>query len=293
MVRRLLVAVLACAAAASTAATPATAAAGPATRVTVIGDSVVTGVLWNGKALAILGQGLDLKMQVAVCRRLTGQSCPYEGGEATNLVDLVSSLGAALGPTVVVVVGYNDYQQTFAASVEQSVRALLGAGVKRILWATLRVAREPYVTMNSDLWAAAVKHPELTIVDWNRYSRSHPDWFQNDGIHLVPAGAVALAGMLHAAVMKALAPSRLVVVDPRLPVARVGRPYASRLLARGGSPPYRWRVVAGSWPRGLHLRVDGRISGTPLRQGRVAVVLRAADAEGLSVTHRLVLVVRR
>ena len=35
--------------------------------------------------------------------------------------------------------------------------------------------------MNADIVAAAQKHPELEVIDWNVYSRSHPEWFQNDG----------------------------------------------------------------------------------------------------------------
>ncbi|WP_147281288.1 putative Ig domain-containing protein [Gaiella occulta] len=260
---------------------------------TVIGDSVATGVLWNEKALAILGQGVDLQMQVAVCRRLTGESCPYEGSQASTVVDLVASLGPRVGPTVIMVVGYNDFQRTFASSVEASVRGLLGAGVERILWATLRAARRPYLTMNADLWAAAAAHPELTIVDWNEYARAYPGWFQNDGLHLTRAGGVALATLLRAALVPQEDPPSIVLPASGLSVARLGRKYETRLSADGGAPPYRWAVVSGTLPTGLRLRPDGRIAGTPRRAGSVTVVLRARDANGATAIRRAALVVAR
>ena len=265
---------------------------------TLIGDSILTAVHWNATALSILGEGIDLQMEVAVCRRLTGESCPYEGGRASSLVELVRALGPRLGRTVIVGVGYNDFEQTFAQDVEESVAALLEAGVTRILWTTLRAAREPYLNMNDDIREAAEKHPEMTVVDWNRYSRSHPDWFQNDGIHLFPAGGIAIATLLHTALTQppaeptSPAPAAAVVLVAKpLAVARVGRTYAARLVARGGTAPYRWTVTSGVLPKGLRLHPDGRISGTPASTGQARLVLRAADAKGLTASRRAVLVV--
>lgn len=297
-VRRALVIALLIVGLATVGSSAATAASGPP-RVTLIGDSILTAVQWNATALSILGQGVDLQMEVAVCRRLTGESCPYEGGQASTLVDLVAELGPRLGRTVIVGVGYNDFEQSFAQDVEESVAALLEAGVTRILWTTLRAAREPYLNMNDDIREAAERHPEMTVVDWNLYSRSHPDWFQNDGIHLFPAGGVAIATLLHttfaelatAPTSLAPAPSAVVLVPKPLAVARVGRAYSARLVARGGTAPYRWTVTSGLLPKGLRLYADGRVSGTPTRPGQARLVLRAADAEGLTATRRAVLVV--
>ena len=76
-------------------------------RVTVIGDSIASAVQYDPGARAILAKGVDLDLQVAVCRRLVGVSCPYQGVNAPTLVDLLPTL--RLGGTVVVAVGYNDY----------------------------------------------------------------------------------------------------------------------------------------------------------------------------------------
>jgi len=59
--------------------------------------------------------------------------------------------------------------------------ALAAASVKRIFWLTLRAARHPYLTMNAAIAEAAARHPQVTVIDWNVYSRSHPSWFQSAG----------------------------------------------------------------------------------------------------------------
>jgi hypothetical protein len=262
-------------------ATGATAAEQPP-QVTVIGDSVLTGVLWNEQPLAILEQGIEMKLDIGVCRRLTGVSCPFEGGNVPTLVDVVHSLGPQLGKVVLVEVGYNDDHDTFAQSVEESIAALEQAGVQKILWANLRGFAQQWIDMNAVLDAAARRHPELTIIDWNGYSDNKWSWFQGDGIHLVHDGAVAMATLFNAELREALAPP-LVVQTTSLPVARVGHRYVARLIAKGGVAPYRWSVVRGSLPKGISLRPNGRIDGVPRRSGRASIVVQAADSLGRAV----------
>jgi hypothetical protein len=277
--------------AASAVLTSAVAAQPAQPGITVIGDSVATGMLWHNDAIAVMEDGLDVDWQVAVCRRLEGTSCPFEGTEVPTFVDLVRSLGTRIEPIVVVEMGYNDFEQTFAQSVDDAIQALLAAGAKHILWLTLREVRHPYVHMNDMLAAADRRYPQLTLVDWNMYSRSHPDWFQNDGEHLIDAGGVAMATLVHAAVLKALVP--VTVASKRLPVGRVGHPYRARLVASGGTAPYRWDVPHGSLPKGLRLMKNGQIVGVPKHPARVAVAVRATDAAGDTATRRESLNVRR
>ena len=246
----------------------------------MIGDSILTAVMWNVEPRAIVQQALEVRWEVAVCRVLTGESCPFEGGEAPNLLQVVSQLGPDLAPTVVVEMGYNDPQPTFAADVEQAVTALVGAGAQHILWLNLREAQGSYVAMNQALTAAARRHPELTIVDWNLLSSYHPDWFQTDGKHLLYPGAIAMASLIHAAIERAVAPPPA-VLSTRLPAGRAGRPYAAPLRAHGGIAPVRWSLVSGALPRGLRLLTTGRIAGSlcaePARASWSARPMRAAN----------------
>jgi hypothetical protein len=272
----------------ASAAAPSAAPAPP--RVTVIGDSVLTSILWYPTPRAILGQGIDLNMQVAVCRRLTGVSCPFQGTTAPTLVDLVPTLGSSIGKTVVVEMGYNDFQATFAQSLEQAIQVLLRAGVQHILWATLRAARHSDLAMDQMLETASYRHPQLTLVDWNTYSRSHPDWFQNDGIHLFEPGGEAFATLLHTALVQVLnAPLQPALTA--LPPAHVGRRYDTHLAVQKGTGPYRWKLVHGGLPQGLRLSRDGEIAGRPIRATSRDLEFRVTDARGHSATRRGLLAV--
>lgn len=257
-----------------------------APHVLLIGDSVATGMQWHNDAISVLQKNLNVAWQVAVCRRLTGLSCTFQGDTPPNLVDLVASLGN-VPPIVVVEMGYNDFENTFQASVEQSIQALLQHGAQHILWLTIRQTHHPYIHMNAILAAAAKKHPQLSLVDWNMYSRSHPDWFQDDGEHLVDSGGVAMATLIHLAIDRVAIPLRITGTPT---VGRVGSPYAAQLAASGGIPPYKWQLV-GSPPRGLHLLAGGRLFGTPRKAQRVTLTVRVTDTEGQTASRRVVLAV--
>lgn len=266
-------------------------AAPPSPRVTVIGDSVLTAVLWNEQPREILERGFDVDMQIGPCRRLTGVSCPFEDGRVPTLIDVVNELGGELGQTVIVEVGYNDDPATFAQSVEEAITTLVGAGAKRILWVNMREKQQQFIRMNKELRTAAGRHPEVTIVDWDSCSRDRYPWFQSDGIHLGYEGAVAMANLLHGELADSFAPP-LVVAPTQLPAGKIGRPYSARLVAHGGTAPYSWRSASGPLPRGLRLLVDGRITGTPRKVERLQLTLSAADVFGHEASARVTLTIK-
>ncbi len=220
-----------------------------------------------------------MEIDVGICRRLTGTSCPYQGVEPPTLIDVVHSLGSGIAPTVIVEVGYNDFAETFPQAVEDAIDALLAAGVKRILWITMAEGRSQYVPMNGMLGAVAGRHPEVRLVDWANTSRSHESWFQGDGVHLTHDGALGMARLLHAMLVDALI-SPLVVPYPRLPIAHPGKRYTAQLTAQGGVAPYRWRVTSGKLAAGFHLLPGGAIAGSPHRTGKIELGLRVTDAAG-------------
>jgi hypothetical protein len=231
-------------------------------------------------------------MNIGVCRRLTGFSCPFQGAEVPTLVDVVNQLGPSLGQTVLVAVGYNDDPDTFAESVEEAVNALLGAGASQIVWVTMRETQQQYVGMNRDLRAAARRHPELTIADWNADSKLQYSWFQTDGIHLLYNGAIAIAKLLHDALVAVVTPLR-VLLPTRLPVATVGQPYSAQLVAQDGITPYHWRLTSGPLPRGLRLSTDGRISGRACHNANLRLIVRVTDGAGSTASAGMTLVVER
>lgn len=262
--------------------------------VTVIGDSVADGIANDNPAIAVIRQGIDLDLEVAPCRRVEGEGCPYQGVRPPSVVQLVNSMGSKLGPNVVVAVGYNDFEDQYAQNIEDALAALKAAGVKHVWWLTLRAAHHPYLNMNDDIVNAAKSHPEMNVIEWNIYSRSHPDWFQADGLHLLEPGAIAMATLIHQTLLDAGVALRPVqVVTATLPAARRGRAYAARLSASNGLAPYRWSLLARA-PKGLHLEADGRIIGKPLvKPGSYVLNVRVKDSASSFDTRRLTLRVKR
>jgi hypothetical protein len=241
--------------------------------------------------MRIIHQGIDLDLEVAACRRLVDDSCPPN---PPSTVDVIKRLGPAVGPTVVIAVGYNDFEDHYAGEIDDTLAALAAASVKHSFWLTLRAAHHPYINMNDEIVAAAASHPNMTVIDWNIYSRSHPDWFQADGIHLLSPGSEAMAGLIHDKLVAAgVAVPPVRVKTSVLAAAKRRHAYRSRLTADGGLAPYTWSL-AGRLPVGLHLRSTGVISGAPrgTRGGVFTLVVRVKDAIGQTGTRKLLIRLR-
>jgi hypothetical protein len=262
--------------------------------VTVIGDSVADGMAGDARAVGTLGADLDVDLEVAPCRRVGQDSCSINGVQPPNVLQLVNTMGSKLGPNVVVAVGYNDFEDQYAANIETALSELKAAGVKRVWWLTLRAAHHGYVNMNADIVAAAQKHPELEVIDWNVYSRSHPEWFQNDGLHLLAPGSEAMAVLIHQQlVTDGIAPKPVTVATGSLPVAHRGRAFRATLVSANGLPPYKWSLLERA-PKGLRLLAAGTIAGkTEVTAGRYTFNVRVRDSGGSTATRRLSLRVQR
>jgi hypothetical protein len=193
---------LATAAASAVAAPPRVGAVRQLERVTLISDSVAAAITFETGPKTILAEGIDLFLEPGQARRLGGQN--PDGIAPPTALQLVAMLGHRLGATVIMDVGYNDFSDQYAANMEAVLAELSRAGVKHVLWTTLRFspAHLGYQTMNEAIAAAATHHPELTIVDWNAYASGHPEWFQPDQVHLVGDGPRALARLFHSSLVK-------------------------------------------------------------------------------------------
>jgi len=258
--------------------------------VTVFGDSVADGVEQDNSAMAILRGGIDLDMEAAACRRVDQPSCTSNGVQPPNVVQAASQMGSKLGATVVVAVGYNDFEDLYAGNIESALATFKQAGVKRVYWLTLRAAHHPYITMNQDIELAAQNHPEMRVIDWNIYSRSHPEWFQADGLHLLGQGSDAMATLIHSRLIAdGIAVRPVAVSTTALPVAHHGKPYSTHLGEKNGLPPYRWSLLERA-PKGLHLLAGGVLEGKPLaKPGSYRLGVRVSDASGTAATRSLTL----
>jgi hypothetical protein len=260
--------------------------------VTLIGDSAAGGIPGYSAAIAILGRGIDLDIQVAACRTVDGDSCPIDGVRPLNVVQLANSMGSRLGPNVVVAVGYNDPETQYAQSIENALAAFMAAGVEHVYWLTLRTVSLGYASMNNDITTAATKHPELGVIDWNTYSRGHDEWFRPDGLHPLWPASRAMAKLIHQKLVDggaALEPVRL--ATSTLPVAHTGKSYGATLVAAEGVAPYRWALLTPA-PKGLHLSATGAIVGKPLvRPGTYILNVLVKDATGSSDRQGIALLV--
>jgi hypothetical protein len=172
------------------------------TRVTVIGDSITASFDYVPAARRHLGKGLDLRSDAVVCRRLVATSCAFQGGTPATALDLVRATGRALGPVVVMNVGYNDWTAVY--DVDRVMRALRTAGVHTVVWVTLRATTSNYAGSNARIRAAARRWKSLVVADWDAYSHSKP-WFRKDGLHLTSSGALGLAHLLRPLVLAGVA----------------------------------------------------------------------------------------
>ncbi len=177
------------------------------TRVTVIGDSIAASFDYVPAARRYLGKGLDLRSDAVVCRRLVATSCPFQGSTPSTALEAVGSKRRALGPVVVVNVGYNDWPAVY--DVDRVMRALEAAGVRSVIWVTLREATSyahVYARSNARIRTAARRWKGLAVADWNTYSRGKA-WFREDGLHLTTSGALGLARLLRPLVLRAISAS--------------------------------------------------------------------------------------
>ncbi len=175
----------------------------PPPRITIIGDSVADVLEYVPEARSYLGRGLDLNLQLRVCRRLVADGCYYEGERPPTALDVVqSSTPAQLGDVLVVDVGYNDPPPDYSTDMAVFMNAVLAKGVTHVVWVTMREADSGYHVINQAIRAAPSRWPEIDVADWNAASRGK-SWFNQDGIHLNAGGAMGLAKLLRPAILSA------------------------------------------------------------------------------------------
>ena len=175
--------------------------AGP--RVTMFGDSVAESLAYVPEARQLLGEGLDLQLHLASCRRLASPSCPYMGARPPSVLDIVqSSTLAQLGRIVVVDVGYNEPAVNYEPNMAVVAQALVNKGVEHVIWVTMREETDEYRRINRVIRAQAPRWPAIQVADWESASRGK-DWFNPDGLHLNADGAIGLATLLRPFVLSA------------------------------------------------------------------------------------------
>jgi hypothetical protein len=164
----------------------------------------------------------------------------------------------------VIVDGYNDLQDTFAADVELTLDTLHNANVQDVLWLNLHESRPEYTSKNAVLRAGALQHPELHILE------------------LAPPPPPP-----------APAPDSLDVPTFQTLRAQVGVAL-DRQLRSGSEAQLRWRTTSATLQRlELHLSPSGELTGTPSRVGTFSLPLDVMDAVGTTAHVTVSLTIAR
>jgi hypothetical protein len=169
----------------------------------MFGDSIADALNYVPDARTILGEGIDLRLELTPCRKLVPAGCAYNGVRPPSVLDIVrDSTLAQLGSIVIVAVGYNDPENNYEPEMAQVANALVDRGVGHVIWLTLREQTDDYRRINRTIVAQAPRWPELRVADWEAASRGK-DWFNPDGLHLNAAGAIGMATLIRPFVLTA------------------------------------------------------------------------------------------
>lgn len=168
----------------------------PLQHVTIFGDSSAAALNWDASAREEITKANRVTFELQPCGRLSTPGCISP--PPPSVLTEVRTLGRRIGPTVVILVGYNDDPHVYASGIGHVLRAMHKRGVKRVLWLTLRTASHPdqYGVTNSVIRGAGHRYPYMTVVNWGAYSGPHPEWF-TDGIHFTGSGAVQFGIYIH------------------------------------------------------------------------------------------------
>ena len=171
-------------------------------QVTFIGDSVPASIKYVPSAERALRRGLDVRLDMKVCRRLIQPSCSFNGSTPSSALQAVKAYGRTLSDVLVVYVGYNESAEGYHAGIDRVMRAALAQGAQGVVWVTLKEQRDIYRGTNVAIRTAARRWPQLQVADWDAYSAGKP-WFRGDGLHMGTTGANALADFLRPYIMRA------------------------------------------------------------------------------------------
>lgn len=137
--------------------------------ISAIGDSVMLGAVPNLNSLFTNGS-FDGK----VSRQIWNAPKIIESLKQNN----------KLGNPVIIALGTNS--DAFNSYKEKIMKLLEG---REVFWVTVNYSKTQ--SINAKLVAAQSEYTNFHIIDWNKYSNGHSEYFYKDGIHLTGAGRKA------------------------------------------------------------------------------------------------------
>ena len=178
-----------------------------------------TGVLLIGDQVML---GAQSAIEQAIPEAHVDAALARQFGQAISVLDAAKRRGA-LPPTIIIHLGDNGPSEgdVFDQITKQFKAIIDTVGSKsEVYFVTLKLPRQWEVNVNSALYSEAGRWPNVHVLAWHDFSRSHPDWFFNDGFHLTPVGQAAYAAFLRDAI--------------RAPVTTYSDPFAGRAVPATG-----------------------------------------------------------
>jgi hypothetical protein len=113
--------------------------------------------------------------------------------EAGIAVVQAARAAGTLGNVLVVELGTNG--AVTSSDIDAMMQA--AAGVRRVVFVNVDVPRSWEATDNATLAAGVARYPGVAVLaDWFSLSSDQPQWFDPDQVHLLPAGAQAMAALI-------------------------------------------------------------------------------------------------
>ena len=142
--------------------------ANPADGLWVVGDSVILGIRHELSG-----------------RRDVGLINAHVGRQAPELIEVLNKDKARMaGAPIIVNMGNNNrLAETEVVSIFEAIK-----DQPQIIVINSAVPRGWKDVNNSLIAQVASKYQNVKIVDWNKISEGHPEYFAPDGVHLVPTG---------------------------------------------------------------------------------------------------------
>jgi hypothetical protein len=136
--------------------------------------------LWVAGDSVILGIRHELSG-----RREVGLINAHVGRQAPELIEVLNKDKARMaGAPVIVNMGNNNkLKESEVVSIFDAIK-----DQPQIIVVNTAVPRGWKDENNSLISQVAARYQNVTIVNWNKISEGHPEYFAPDGVHLVPAG---------------------------------------------------------------------------------------------------------
>ncbi len=149
--------------------------------------------------ISVFGDSVLLGAADAIQSTLAGNVVTIDARQDLSLLGALGTLQAArptIGDVVVLDLGYNDGTDlgVWRSRVDQAMAIL--EGVPRVIWLDQSNFASGRAEMDAELAAATQRYPNLDVAGWGAVVAAHPDFVYADGVHLTPAGQVAMADLV-------------------------------------------------------------------------------------------------